>query len=391
MLSVGIFTYSTKPRGSVVHAACLAEALARKGVQVCLFALSKAADGFFRPLSCDLRLIPAEAAARDVDVLIAQRIAEFRRGIRALGVKYDICHAEDCLAANALVAAKGELNGAALVRTVHHVEQFESPYLRDCQQRSVAAADLVLSVSQVTRREVRAVFGREAPVISNGVDLQRFAACMESDQPRMRERLGVAAEDVLILSVGGVEPRKNSLATLQAVALAFAREPRMRWVIAGGASIWEHDEYRSEFARQLSLLPPELKARISILGTVPEADLTALYQQSDVLLCPSLQEGFGLCVLEALAAKCAVIVPKGAPFDEYLDDRCAYFVDPRSPEQIATALLRVVDDPGERRRSADNGYERVQRFSWDLVAERHLARYESLLRGDRSAPWQLQY
>ena len=59
MLSIGIFTYSTKPRGSVVHAACLAEALERRGAQVTLYALSKAGDGFFRPLSCALRLISA--------------------------------------------------------------------------------------------------------------------------------------------------------------------------------------------------------------------------------------------------------------------------------------------------------------------------------------------
>jgi glycosyltransferase-like protein len=391
MLSIGIFTYSTKPRGSVVHAACLAEALARIGAQVTLYALSKAGDGFFRPLSCDLRLISAEPAPSEVDALIRQRIAEFQLGIRVLGVKHDICHAEDCLAANALVAARAELGGAALVRTVHHVEQFESPYLMDCQQRSVASADLVLSVSQATSREVYTAFAREAPVISNGVDLQRFALRSASDERRLQERLGVAAGDALILSVGGVEPRKNSLAALQAVALAFAREPRLRWVIAGGASIWEHEHYRREFARQLSELPPELRARITILGTVPEAELSALYQSSDVLLCPSLQEGFGLCVLEALAAKCAVIVPQGAPFDEYLDDRCASFVDPGCATQIAAALQRLLADPLERRRSANNGYERVQRYSWDLVAERHIASYESLLGRETLALQQQQY
>jgi len=391
MLSVGIFTYSTKPRGSVVHAACLAEALQRRGAQVTLYALSKAGDGFFRPLSCDLRLLPAEPAPSDVDALIRQRIAEFRVGIGALEVEHDVCHAEDCLAANALVAAKAELGGAALVRTVHHVEHFESPYLMDCQDRSVASADLVLSVSQITSREVRATFGREAPVISNGVDLARFAVRSAVDEQKLGERLGLGAGDLVVLSVGGVEARKNSLAALQAVALAFVREPRLRWVIAGGASIWEHETYRAEFSRQLALLPPELRARIQILGTVSEADLTSLYHLSDVLLCPSLQEGFGLCVLEALAAKCAVVVPQGAPFDEYLDDRCASFVDPRSPTQIGSALVRFLRDAPTRKRAAENGYERVQRYSWDLVAERHLARYESLLRRDTLAAQQSQY
>ena len=189
----------------------------------------------------------------------------------------------------------------------------------------------------------------------------------------------------MILSVGGVEARKNSLARAASRGARVRREPPLRWVIAGGASIWEHEAYRREFAQQLAQLPAELRARITILGTVSEAELSALYQLSDVLLCPSLQEGFGLCVLEALAAKCAVVVPQGAPFDEYLDERCASFVDPGSPTQIAAALLRLLGDQAERRRSAENGYERVQRYSWDLVAERHLARYESLLRRDEPA------
>jgi len=390
MLSIGIFSYSTKPRGSVVHAACLAEALQRRGAQATLYALSKAGDGFYRPLACGVCLIPAEPAPSDVDALIRQRISEFRVGIRALGVAHDICHAEDCLAANALLEAKAELGRAALVRTVHHVEKFESPYLMDCQARSVASADLVLSVSQLTSREVQAAFGREAPVISNGVDLQRFAVRSSADEQGLRERLGVAAGDVVILSVGGVEPRKNSLRALEAVALAFASGQPLRWLIAGGASIWEHDAYRREFAHRLAQLPPELRARITVLGTVSESELSLLYQLSDVLLFPSLQEGFGLCVLEALAAKCAVVVPQGAPFDEYLDERCASFVDPGSATQIAKALLRLLVDQAERQRAAENGHERVQRYSWDLVAERHLARYESLLRRDESVAQQQQ-
>lgn len=380
MRSIGVFTYSTKPRGSVVHAACLAEALQRKGARVTLYALSKAGEDFFRPLSCELRLFPAQPAATEVDALIRQRIAEFRVGIREMAVKHDICHAEDCLAANALVAARAELHGAKLVRTVHHVERFDSPYLMDCQERSVATADLVLSVSQVTARDVYTTFGREAPVVSNGVDLKRFALRSTEEERRLRERLGVRATDLVIVSIGGVEPRKNSIEALRAVAAAFSSHPRLRWVVAGGASIWEHEAYRREFAAQLAVLPAELRARITILGTVSEAELGALYHMSDVLLYPSLQEGFGLCVLEALASKCAVIVPRGAPFDEYLDDTCAAFVNPRSASEIAAALQRVLGDAGERSGSAIRGYQRVQHYSWEGVAERHLAHYESLLR-----------
>jgi glycosyltransferase-like protein len=390
MTSVGIFTYSSKPRGSVVHAACLAEALQRKGASATLYALSKPGDEFYRSLSCALRLIPAAAAPVEVDALIAQRVAEFQRGIRALNVRHQICHAEDCLAANALVASKSDLGAARIVRTVHHVEHFESAYLAACQERSVASADLVLSVSEVTRREVQTAFGRAAPVISNGVDVERFASPPGAVEEQLAARLGLQPGETLILSVGGVESRKNSLAALEAVAQAFAAEPNLRWVIAGGASIWEHAEYRRAFSARLEQLPSELQARISVLGTVPEAELTALYKLSRVLLCPSLQEGFGLCVLEAMSARSAVIVPQGAPFDEYLDERCAAFVDNRSPSEIAGALVRLLVDPAERERLAENGQLRARKYSWDLVAERHLTRYEALLRRPDSVVTQEQ-
>src|SRR5882724_5772247 len=118
MLSVGIFTYSSKPRGSVVHAACLAEALQRCGAAVTLYALSKPGDEFYRPVSCALRLIPAQAAPSEMDALIAQRVAEFQQGIKSLGVHHRVCHAEDCLAANVLAQSKAELGEAKIVRTV---------------------------------------------------------------------------------------------------------------------------------------------------------------------------------------------------------------------------------------------------------------------------------
>jgi glycosyltransferase involved in cell wall biosynthesis len=131
-------------------------------------------------------------------------------------------------------------------------------------------------------------------------------------------------------------------------------------------------------------LPSDLRSRVVVLGTVSEAELTSLYKLSQILLCPSLQEGFGLCVLEAMSASSAVVVPRGAPFDEYLDADCATFVDARSPTAIASALSGLLSEPAARLRQAQSGQVRARQYSWDLVAERHLARYETLLRRSKS-------
>jgi glycosyltransferase-like protein len=240
MFSVGLLTYSAKPRGSVVHAAYLAEALTRLGIDTTLYALSKAGDGFFRELACKLQLLPAEPAPAETQALIGQRIEEIARGLGALGKRGAVYHAEDCLSANGLTAAQAALCPALVVRTVHHVERFEDPYLAACQRRSVLEAERLFVVSRLTEREVLAEYARRSVVVTNGVDLARFAEREPKTEAAVRRRLGLSERDLLVLSIGGVEPRKNTLAALEAVARVHAAHPDLVWVIAGGASIWDH-------------------------------------------------------------------------------------------------------------------------------------------------------
>lgn len=377
MLSVGIFTYSTRPRGSVVHAANLAEALTASGHAATLYALGKTGDRFYRELSCPLVLLAAAEAPSDPDALIAQRIGEFVQGLRRLGVGHDIYHAQDCLAASALLALRSEQHLGPVVRTVHHVERFASRYLAGCQRRSIEGADGLVSVSALTQREVLATFARQSTLIHNGVDVERFAVAAPNET-ELVANLGVAENDLLVLSVGGVEPRKNMHACLAAIAAAARDQSRLRWVIVGGASIWEHQAYRDEFAAQLARLAPELRTRISCLPPVDEATLLALYRRSDVLLSPSTQEGWGLCVLEALAAGTAVVASDRAPFTEYLDASAARLVDPDSPAAIAAGLIELLRDPALRTSLAREGLGRARQFSWARAARLHAREYQAV-------------
>ncbi|HEY6081644.1 MAG TPA: MSMEG_0565 family glycosyltransferase [Polyangiaceae bacterium] len=377
MLSVGIFSYSTRPRGSVVHATHLAEALARRGHAVTLYALSKAGDRLYRDVACELVLLPAGPAPTDPDALIRQRIAEVATGVSALRPRHDVYHAEDCLVSSGLLEASGGLELRPLVRTLHHLEHFESPYLRACQRRSILEADAVACVSRVSQRDVLRELGRRAPIIGNGVDLERFAAPDSAALEQQRLRLAPAGGRI-VLSVGGVEPRKNSLTTLQAMAALLARQPDLHWVVAGGASIWEHDAYRQQFEALRSALPLGVQRRIVQLGPVSEQELTALYGAAQLLLCPSLQEGFGLCVLEALASRVPVVVSSGEPFSEYLDDGCASFVAPSSAVAIADAVERLLGDEPLRAARVAAGHERVRQFTWERVAIEHERLYGEL-------------
>lgn len=379
MLSVALLTYSTRPRGSVVHAACLAEALTRLGVDTTLYALSKDGDSFFRELSCKVQLLPAGPAPQEMQALIRQRIDEVARGLAALGKRGAVYHAEDCLSANGLAAVRSALGPALVARTVHHVERFEDPYLSACQRRSVLEAERLFVVSRLTEREVRAEYGRRSVVISNGVELERFCERSAEARAALRRRFGLSEHGVLVLSVGGVEPRKNTLAALEAVARVHAAHPELVWVIAGGASIWDHSAEMQAFSRRLGEFSPELTRRVVVLGTIEDSELSALYDAADVLLCPSRKEGFGLCVLEALAARTAVVVPGREPFVDFLDSNSARFVDPDSIESIAAGLLAVVRDRSVRERLALSGRAVAERHGWQQVAEAHVTHYERWL------------
>ena len=378
MLSIGLFTYSTKPRGSVVHATYLAEALTRGGHDVTLYALSKAGDRLYRDVDCKVAYLRAEKAPSEPDALIAQRVREVADGVAELRPRHDVYHAEDCLVASGLLTKRAELKLKPLVRTLHHLEHFVSPYLRDCQRRSILEADAVACVSQISQRDVQRELGRACPIIGNGVDVARFAT-NEQLEHETRARFAVAPDQRVVLSVGGVEPRKNSFCALDALLPLLRRHPELRWLIAGGDSIWEHDTYRGGFRDRLSRLEPQVRERIVELGPVTERELTGLYGLSQILLCPSLQEGFGLCVLEALAARTAVVVSEQEPFTEYLTPDVACLVRPGSPASIADGLARLLHDEPTRQRLVRAGEAHAQAFSWERVALDHERLYSRVL------------
>ena len=196
-MKIALLTYSTKPRGSVVHTWELANALHQLGHTVCVYALDKDAKPAtenaaiaptpHRPLDCPTRLIPARPAPAAIDALIHQRIQEFVDYLATTDERYDIYHAQDCIGANALVQLREQGRVPPIVRTVHHVEDYESVYLRDCQDKSIRLPDLCLCVSDRWQQALRRDYGIQAPPRG---ERRRSAALFA---PRHRGRIGVEA------------------------------------------------------------------------------------------------------------------------------------------------------------------------------------------------------
>jgi glycosyltransferase-like protein len=374
--SVGIFTYSTVPRGSVVHAAALADALHDTGCNATLYALDKEGRGFFRTLRAELCLVPAAAAPATTAALVRQRADELADFLARARPRHDVYHAQDCLTANGLVTAvaRGAPLSAPVVRTVHHLEAFTDPALARCQERSIRQVDFCFAVSETAQREVAEAFDIPCAVIGNGVDLARLRAVEPARVEKWRARLGDRGP--LVLAVGGIEPRKNSRRILGAFVRLRAREPEAQLWIVGGATALDHGAYRTEFEWALAALAQEIQDAVLQLGVLPDADLVALYQVAQVVALPSLQEGFGLVALEALGAGLPLVASDRAPFTEFLDASCATLVDPTSEEAIAMGLAEALAATPFQ---IDAGRRRAALHSWTEVATLHVAGYERIL------------
>jgi glycosyltransferase-like protein len=362
-----------------VHAAYVADALHDAGCDVTLYALDKDGRGFFRELRAPLRLVPASPTPRSVAELVRIRAREISAYLERLGAPHDVLHAEDCLTANGLLEGISRGTSALVCRTVHHVEKFEDPSLARCQERSILEPALCLAVSEAAEQDVLRSFGVRASRVSNGVSVQRFADVDPQRTRALGQRLATGPGPVL-LGVGGVEERKNTLRILRAFAIVRARHPGARLLLCGGATVLDHGAYRAAFERELGALPPGTASAVTELGVIGDDEVPPLFRLANVLVFPSLHEGFGLAALEALASGLPVVSSRRAPLTEFLDDSCAFLVDPLSDEDIARGIHQALSCSPDRRRA---GRARAEAYSWSRAAAIHLEHYERLVRSHR--------
>jgi len=375
-LRIALLTYATKPRGSVVHTLELAIALTELGHQVCVYALDKDGQGFERSLPCVVRLIPAQPAPLDVDRLIHQRIHEFVQALEQAPA-YDIYHAQDCIGANALVQQRERGHIPHVVRTVHHIEDYTSPYLQQCQDRSIRAPDLCLCVSDRWQQALATDYGITAPRVLNGVDTTRFTAVPTGQEANLKAMYGLSGSPIY-LTIGGIEPRKNSIHLLRAFAQVLAHQPQAQLVIAGGATLFDYQPYREEFFRVAEALAIPVGRSLILPGVIPETALPVLYRCADAFCFPSLKEGWGLVVLEAIAAGLPIVVSDQPPFTEFLALSQAIWVNPNVPTAIAQGMVAATQ-PETAIALIQASQSVLAQYSWRRSAQFHIDHYHKLL------------
>jgi glycosyltransferase-like protein len=376
---VALVTYSAKARGGVVHTLSLADAMADRKMPVRIVALANPDQTFFRPVRAPYSFVPASPPADTLEKRVFASIDDLEAGLTKIADEVDILHTQDCISARAAARVRDAGAAVQVVRTVHHVDDFTTAALIDCQRKAIEEPDRLVVVSEDWRNRLRTDYGVDAVVIHNGVESERFGPIPAERRAALRQSAGVA-DRFVFLSVGGIEPRKGSVFLVQAMAM-LAHEPDRRpvLVIVGGHSFQDYTRYRDEVLATLPDLGLELGRDVILAGSISDAELHEWYRSADALVFPSLKEGWGLAVLEAMAADLPVVSSDIAVLREYLTpDRTAVMTRAGDPESLAAGMRRLAGDRGLRKALVRGGRELIPAFSWQRAAEEHARLYAEM-------------
>ena len=265
------------------------------------------------------------------------------------------------------------------VVTVHDLTFFEHPewhertkvrFFRRMIRSACARAGAIVAVSPHTSRRLEAVLAPTAPVIvaEHGVDHERFVPAADGDL-ELLARAGIAAPFVAFAAT--IEPRKDVPNLIHAFAQVAGRHPKLKLVIAGRDG-WGTEAVRDAAAQS------GVTTRILRVGWMDDAVLPAFFRRAEVVAYPSLEEGFGLPALEALACGAALVTTTGSAMEDVVGDAAA-LVPPRDTDALAAAIARLCDDPEQRARLRTAGPRRARGFTWSASVDRHLAAYDLAL------------
>ena len=228
-------------------------------------------------------------------------------------------------------------------------------YLHSQTARSVRSARRVITISEASRQDLHDFF--EIPldkidVVLPGVD-QVFRSVPADQVNAFREKQGITGR--FILHVGTLQPRKNIPVLLEAFSLSRAKGTIL---VLAGAKGWQYDEI---FAMTKDL---GLERRVHFTGYVADQELPLWYNAADALVFPSIYEGFGMPVLEAMACGTPVIAARTSSIPEAGGEAALYF-EPQDAAALARHIDSVLDDDRLAKHMQQSGLEQAQKFSWE--------------------------
>lgn len=249
------------------------------------------------------------------------------------------------------------------------------PIYKLLMKRLVSGAGLIIADSEHSRRDIMEFLGvppGKVRTVYLGVD-EKYRPLGEDVRNRVREELRIKGK--LAVYAGRADPYKNLISLLKAVR-RLNDKGTVRFSIAVAGEKDARYPETGEYIREA-----RMDADVIFMGSLGEDRLIPLYNAADVLVLPSLYEGFGLPPLEAMACGTPVVCSDQASLPEVVGD-AALLIDPLDIGAIADAMERVSLDGDLRRELIDRGLKRAKLFPWRKTAERTLELYESRATGD---------
>lgn len=296
----------------------------------------------------------------------------------------DIFHIIDH--SNAHIAYWLKKIGHPVVVTCHDLVQFVYPEILRAQSRLPAlslaswrfsvqgmrVANHVIAVSANTAKDINEMLKIEPEriaVVPNGVE-SKFCVLPLKEVEQLRQKYTSSPEAICLLNVGSTHQRKNIFTILQVVEVLKARGLTV--------CLWKTgDDFTVE--QKKFIHDRGLEKDIIYLGKPDQETLVQIYNAADVLLSPSLYEGFGLTILEAMACGTPVITSNVSSLPEVAGD-AAILVEPMDTQAIAEAVYRLQKDRIYRQLLVEQGLARVKLFMWEKTAQQVAKSYERVLK-----------
>ncbi len=272
------------------------------------------------------------------------------------------------------------LKGRSVV-TIHDLIHLKMPQYFSIVQRGYAAtmmryavqhAGAIITISQKTKDDVLEAFHvDEESVTVVHLGVHPVFRKLEDKSSVERFRVLHGLEKPFVLFVGNVKPHKNIPTLLSAFAQVRTKIRGLDLVFVGGSCLL--DANLAAHARSLGIT-----GSIHDLNHVSESELITAYNAAEVVVLPSLYEGFGFPALEAMACGTAVVVSSGGALPEIVGE-AAIIVDPLRPEELAEAIRATLEDSQRRSSLIEKGFKRAGEFTWQKTGEKTLKIYEKVL------------
>jgi glycogen(starch) synthase len=318
-------------------------------------------------------------------------LEHFAQNLWEQGGGFDIIHAHDWLVSFAAEALK-KLHKTPLIATMHATERGRGRgQLHGEMANAINGAEWwltfeawrVIATSRFMAHEVREYFQLPADkifVIPNGVDVSRFDAMAENELTAIRNQWAEPHERIVFF-VGRVQHEKGLDVLLDAAAKILVYDQGVKFIIAGTGSLL------SSLRDRVDRLG--IGDQVLLPGYVSDAMRDQLYRIADVAVFPSLYEPFGIVALEAMAARCPVIVSDVGGLGEVVDNNVTGIkVEAGRSDLLAQAILRLLNDRRAAMEMADHAFAVVcHEYAWDQIARATIELYRDVINLRRITPW----